>query len=161
MNRARAAAATAGALVVALAASALAAVQTTRLSHEQSASDVRASALAAGRQIAIDIAQYDYRTIDQDFTRVTQESTGKFLSDFSTASAGVRGEIVAAKAVSKATVAAAGVVSSSATSAQVDVALNRLVTNAAAPKGTQAAFGLQMLLVKRHGRWLASQVNPL
>jgi len=161
MNRARAAAVAAGALVVALAASALAAVQTTRLSHEHASAEVRESALAAARQIAVDIADYNYQTIDRDFTRVTQEATGKFLSDFSTQSAGVRDAIVAAKAVSQATVAAAGVVNASANSAQIDVALNRTVTNASSPKGTQAAFGLQMLLVKRGGRWLASEVNPL
>ena len=161
MNRARVAAAAAALLVIALAGAALAAVQTGRLSHEQSISDDRASALAAARQIAVDIADYDYRQIDKDFTRVTQEATGKFLSEFSTQSAGVRDAIVAAKAVSQATVAGAGVVNANGHSAEVDVALNRTVTNAAAPKGTQAAFGLQMLLVKRGGHWIASEVNPL
>ena len=161
MNHARTVALATGALVVALAGASLAAVQTTRLSHEQSLAQARESALAAARQIAVDIADYDYRTIDKDFTRVTNESTGKFLSEFSTQSAGVRDAIVAAKAVSTAQVAAAGVVTAGPKAAQVDVALNRTVTNAAAPKGTQAAFGLQINLVKRDGRWIASEVTPL
>jgi Mce-associated membrane protein len=161
MNHARPVVLAAGALVVALAGASLAAVQTTRLSHEQSLSQAQESALSAARQIGVDIADYDYRTIDKDFTRVTAESTGKFQSEFATQSAGVRDAIVAAKAVSTAQVAAAGVVTANAKTAQVDVALNRTVTNAAAPKGTQTAFGLQLTLVKRGGRWVASEVNPL
>jgi Mce-associated membrane protein len=160
MNRAIPAVA-AGALVVATAGAALAAVGARQLSHQAALAQARASALDAGRHIAIDIASYDYREIDRDFTRVSAEATGKFLSDFSTQSAGVRDAIVSVKAVSLAQVASAGVVNVSADSAQVIVALNRTVTNASAPKGTSSAFGVQMFLVKRHGRWLASQVNPL
>jgi len=160
MNRALPAAA-AGALVVAMAGAALAAVGAHRLSHDAALAQARASALAAGRHIAVDLASYDYREIDRDFTRVSDEATGKFLSDFATQSAGVRDAIVSVKAVSQAQIASAGVVNVSANSAQVIVALNRTVTNASAPKGTSSAFGVQMFLVKRHGRWLASQVNPL
>jgi Mce-associated membrane protein len=160
MNRALAAAA-AGLLVVATGGAALAAVGAHQLSDQAALSHARASALAAGRQIAVDIASYDYREIDRDFTRVASEATGKFLSDFSTQSAGVRDAIVSVRAVSKAQIASAGVVNVSTSSAQVIVALNRTVTNAQAPKGTSSAFGVQMFLVKRHGRWLASQVNPL
>jgi Mce-associated membrane protein len=161
MNRARPVAAATGALVVVLAGAALAGFQSTRLSHQVSIADARESALAAARQIAVDIADYDYRTIDRDFTRVTSESTGKFLSDFSTQSAGVRDAIVAAKAASQAQVASAGVVTADPSSAQVVIALNRTVTNAQSPKGSQAAFGLQMVLVKHGNRWLAAEVNPL
>lgn len=160
MNRALTAAA-AGALAVTTAGAALAAVGAGQLSHQSSQSHARSGALAAGRQIALDIASYDYRHIDADFTRVSKEATGKFLSDFSTQSAGVRDAIVALKAVSVAQIASAGTVNVSSDSAQVIVALNRTVTNAQAPKGTSSAFGVQMFLVKRHGRWLASQVNPL
>jgi Mce-associated membrane protein len=161
MNRALPVAAATGALVVAAAGGALAAVGARHLSHHQSLQDARVSALAAGRQIAVDVASYDYRHIDADFTRVSNEATGKFQSDFSTQSAGVRDAIVAAKATSTAQVASAGVVNATTTSAQVVVALNRTVTNAQTPKGTQTALGVQMFLVRRNGRWLATQVNPL
>ena len=160
MNRALPAAA-AGALVVAITGAALAAVGVRQLSDDSSLAAARASALAAGRHIAIDVASYDYRHIDRDFTNVSNEATGKFLSEFSTQSAGVRDAIVSVKAVSQAQIASAGVVNVSGDSAQVIVALNRTVTNASAPKGTNSAFGIQMFLVRRHGRWLASQVNPL
>ena len=160
MNRALTAAA-AGALVVATAGAALAAVGAHQASDQHALAQARVQALNAGRQIAIDIASYDYRTIDRDFTRVSNESTGKFRSDFSTQSAGVRDAIVAVKATSTAQVASAGTVNVSLTSAQVIVALNRTVTNTQAPKGTSSAFGVQLFLVKRGGHWLASQVNPL
>jgi Mce-associated membrane protein len=160
MNRALTAAA-AGALVVASAGAALTAVGARQASDQHELSKARVQALAAGRQIAIDIASYDYRTIDRDFTRVSNEATGKFLSDFSTQSAGVRDAIVAVKASSNAQIASAGTVNVSLGTAQVIVALNRTVTNSQAPKGTQSAFGVQMFLVKRGDRWLASQVNPL
>jgi Mce-associated membrane protein len=161
MNRARPVTAAVGALVVATAGLALAAVGARQLSHQQGVDDARSSALAAGRQIAVDVASYDYHRIDADFTRVSKEATGKFLSEFSTQSAGVREAIVAAKAVSTAQVASAGVVNASAASAQVVVALNRTVTNSQVPKGTQSALGVQLFLVKRGGRWLATEVNPL
>jgi Mce-associated membrane protein len=160
MNRALTAAA-AGALVVVTAGAALAALGARQASDQQDLARVRVQALAAGRQIAIDLASYDYRTIDRDFTRVSNESTGKFQSDFSTQSAGVRDAIVAEKATSTAQIASAGTVNVSLTSAQVIVALNRTVTNSQAPKGTNSAFGVQLFLVKRGDHWLATQVNPL
>jgi Mce-associated membrane protein len=160
MNRALTAAA-AGALVVTTAGAALAAVGARHLSQQAELAQARNEALSAGRQIAVDIASYDYRHIDADFTRVSNEATGKFLTDFSTQSAGVRDAIVSVKAVSTAQVASAGTVNVDPNSAQVIVALNRTVTNAQAPKGTNSAFGVQMILVKRGGRWLASAVNPL
>jgi len=160
MNRALTAAA-AGAPVVTTARAALAAGGARHLSQQAELAQARNEALSAGRQIAVDIASYDYRHIDADFTRVSNEATGKFLTDFSTQSAGVRDAIVSVKAVSTAQVASAGTVNVSPHSAQVIVALNRTVTNAQAPKGTNSAFGVQMFLVERGGRWLASAVNPL
>lgn len=161
MNRALSVAAATGALIVTAVAGSLAAVGARHLSHQQQLDNARKAALAAGRQIAVDVASYNYRTIDADFTRVSKEATGKFQSDFTTQSAGVRDAIVAAKAVSTAQVASAGVVNASPTTAQVVVALNRLVTNSQAPKGTQSALGVQLFLVKRGGRWLATDVKPL
>jgi Mce-associated membrane protein len=151
----------AGALVVAVAGAVVTAVELQRLDHSQRATDDRASALAAGRQIAVDIAEYDYRHIDQDFSRVDNEATGQFKQQFGTSAAGVRDAIVAVKAVSTAQVASAGVVNAGSRSATVVVALNRTVVNAQAPKGTTSAFGLQISLQRTSGRWLAAQVNPL
>ena len=161
MNRALPVAGAIGALAVAATGATLTVLGARQLSHQAQLSHARAQALAAGRQIAVDVAEYDYREIDKDFTRVSDEATGSFLKDFSTQAAGVRDAIVAAKAVSKAQIASVGIVNATPRSAQVIAALDRVVTNVQSPKGTSTAFGLQIFLVKSHGRWLASQVTPL
>lgn len=161
MRSASPVAAAVGALVVAVAGAALAAAGAQRLDDSQHTAANRTSALAAGRQIAVDIAEYDYRHIDQDFSRVDAEATGTFKQQFGTSAAGVRDAIVTVKAVSTAQVASAGVVTAGSRSATVVVALNRTVVNAQSPKGTTSAFGLQITLQRKSGRWLASQVNPL
>jgi len=164
MNRAAAVATGATAAVVAVGGGALAAVQAHQLSDRAAIAatvDRQNQALAAGRQIAVDFVAYDYRHIDADFTRVVSESVGKLAKDFATQSASVRGLIVQAKAVSTATVASAALVSVSANGARLLVSLNRTVVNTSRPQGQSDAVDLQIDLVRQHGRWLASGVQPL
>jgi Mce-associated membrane protein len=161
MRRAVAVTAASLACAVAAAGGALAAVGTGQLSHEQSQREAQASALAAARQIAVDFAAYDYRQIDKDFARVAAESTGTFRQQYVTQSAGVRDLIIQVKAISTAEVAAAGVVSATARTAAIVVALNRTVANTKVPKGSTDAFGVEIDLVRQGGRWLASNVKPL
>ena len=161
MTRAVAVATATGALVAVLAGGAVAAVGTHRLSGAEASTGDRTRALSAARQIAVDFFAYDYRHIDADFKRVADESTGTLSSDFVKQSAGVRGLIVQAKAVSTAQVAAAAVVSASSSSARVLLALNRTVTNTSAPKGQTNSVDLEMDLVRKAGRWYATAVKPL
>ena len=147
--------------VVALAGVAIAGVGATKLSRHDDTDARRTQALAAARQIAVDFAVYDYRHIDADFTRVANESTGKFKSQFVTQSAGVRELIIKAKAVSKAEVAGEGLVDATPKHATAVVALDRTVTNTSAPKGQHDSFGLQIELENINGHWLASGVKPL
>jgi Mce-associated membrane protein len=149
------------ALVVALAAGALAAVGATKLSHGDALDEARTQALSAARKVAVDFSAYNYQQLDQDFARVAAESTGAFRDDYLKQSAGVKDLIVQVKAVSTAEVAGAAVVESSARSATVVLALNRLVTNTKVPKGQRDSFGLELTLVKKGSHWLASQVKPL
>ena len=149
------------ALVVALAAGALAAVGSTKLSRGDSLDEARTQALSAARQIAVDFSAYNYQHIDQDFARVAAESTGAFRDDYLKQSAGVKGVIIQVKAVSTAEVAGAAVVEASSTVATVILALNRTVTNTKVPKGQHDSFGLEMGLVNKGGHWLATQVKPL
>ena len=147
--------------VIAIAASATAGAGAVKLSNHDATKSLHAAVLSAGRQIATDFAVYDYRHIDADFSRVANESTGTFKSRFVTSSAGVRELIIKAKAVSKADIAAEGLVDASANRASVVVALDRTVTNTSAPNGQHDSFGLQIDLLRVHGRWLASGVKPL
>jgi len=148
-------------LAVALAGSALATVGARQLSHREDVASLRQSALFAGQQIAVDFSAYDYRHLQDDFNRVVNESTGAFKSQYATQSAGVQDLIIKAKAVSTADVASAGLVDANRDSATVLVAVNRKVTNTSVPNGQSDSFGLQIVLKRVNGRWLASQVKPL
>jgi Mce-associated membrane protein len=147
--------------VIAIAGAASAGAGVLKLSRHDDTKDLHAQVLSAARQIAVDFAVYDYRHIDADFSRVANESTGTFKSQFVSSSAGVRELIIKAKAVSQATIAAEGLVGASANHASVVLALDRTVTNTSAPKGQHDSFGLQIELVRVHGHWLATGVKPL
>ena len=148
-------------LVVAVVAAVLAALSVRSVSASQEGTSVSREALAAGRQIAVDFAAYDYRHINDDFKRVADESVGSFHEKFLTGSASVRDLIVKAKSVSTAEVASAGVVSATSSRATVVVALNRTVDNTSLKKPQTDSFGVQITLVHQRDRWLASDVEPL
>lgn len=149
------------AVMLAAGGAALSAVGARQLSHRAETSSVQSRALSAGRQFAVDLAAYDYRQLDQDFARVSAESTGAFRTNYQKQAAGLQDLITKAKAVSTAEVAGAGVVDSTPSRATVIVALNRTVKNTSVPKGQSDSFGLKLALQNVHGRWLISQVTPL
>ena len=150
-----------GALAVCTAAAAMAAVAAKQVSDREDRSSVREQALAAGRQIAVDFAAYDYRHLQADFKRVVSESTGSFKSQYASQSAGVQDLIIKAKAVSSAEVASAGVVDVGSRSATVVVAVNRTISNTSVPNGQKDSFGVEIQLRLVGGRWLANDVKPL
>lgn len=150
-----------GALVFCTAAAGLAAVAAKQVSDRSEKASVREQALAAGRQIAVDFAAYDYRHLQQDFKRVVDESTGSFKSQYSSQAAQVQDLVVKAKAVSTAEVASAGVVDAGPRTASVVVAVNRTISNTSVPNGQKDSFGLEITLRLVGGHWLASQVKPL
>jgi Mce-associated membrane protein len=135
--------------------------QQSRLSQVTSQQQQREQVLAAGRQIAVDFASYDYRHIDADFSRVANEATGDFKKQFVTQSAGIRPYVVKAKSVSTAQVASEGLVDIAPASATVVIALDRTIKTSTAPNGQQAALGVEIDLVRQGDKWLASGVKPL
>lgn len=149
------------ALLIAVVAAVLAALTARQMSDAEHESSVRAGALAAGRQIAVDFAAYDYRHIAEDFKRVADSSTGKFHAEYLTQSAGAHDLIVKARSVSTAEVASAGLVSADERRATVVVALNRTIDNRSLQQPQNDSFGLQITLLFQRGRWLASEVTPL
>lgn len=149
------------AAVIALVGALLAAFAGRQISRESAATDLRKQVLGAASQIALNFAAYDYRHLAADFKRVADESTGQFHTQYVSQSAQAASLIIKAKAVSTAEVAGAGVSSLAAGKATVVVALNRTITNSSAPSGQNNSFGVQMTLLRQHGRWLASEVTPL
>jgi Mce-associated membrane protein len=148
-------------VLIAVAGAVLAALTALQMSDAKHESSVRDGALAAGRQIAVDFAAYDYRHIAEDFKRVADESTGKFHENYLSQSAQAHDLIVKAKSVSTAEVASAGLVSANEDRATVVVALNRTIDNVSTKQPTNDSFGLEIVLLVQRGRWLASEVNPV
>jgi Mce-associated membrane protein len=148
-------------LAVGVAASVLSALSIRAVSRSEGASAVSVEALAAGRQIAVDFAAYDYRHIAEDFKRVADESVGDFHKQYLTGSTGVHEDIVKLKAVSTAEVASAAVVNATPTRATVVVAVNRTVDNTRLEQPQKEYFGVEISLVHQRGRWLASDLKPL
>ncbi|MBV9292869.1 MAG: hypothetical protein JO222_10515 [Frankiales bacterium] len=130
-------------------------------SADPGSSAFREQVLGVARQFAVDFTAYDYRHISDDFNRVALESTGQFHQQYLTQSAAARDLIVKAKAVSTAQVTAAGLGDVTATKATVVVALNRTIANTSSPSPQPDSIGIQVVLVRQHGRWLASQVTLL
>lgn len=151
----------AAALVLCTGAATLTAVATTQVSDRQDSASLRQQALAAGRQIAVDFAAYDYRHLDADFKRVANESTGTFKKQFTSSFAGLQDLFTKAKAVSTAEVASAGVSDAGPLTATVVIAINRTITNTSVPKGQKDSLGVQLTLRRVGGRWLASDLKPL
>jgi Mce-associated membrane protein len=149
------------ALVIAVAAAVLTALTARQVSAGQQETSLRDEALSAGRQIAVDFAAYDYRHLAEDFKRVADESTGEFKKQYLTQSTGVHDLIVKAKSVSTAEVASAGVVSVDDNRATIVIALNRTVDNESLKQPQSDSFGLQIVLLHRGDRWLATEVTPL
>ena len=149
------------ALLIAVAAAVLAALTARAMSAAEHDSSVRDGALAAGRQIAVDFAAYDYRRLAEDFKRVADESTGEFHKNYLSQSAQAQELIVKAKSVSTAEVASAGLVSADEKRATVVVALNRTIDNVSLKQPANDSFGLEIVLLFQRGKWLASEVNPL
>lgn len=160
VTRGTAAAVASCALVVSAAGAALAAVGARQLSHREHRSSVNEQALAAGRQIAVDMAAYDYRHLEQDYKRVEREATGQFLKEFRSTAEGLQDLILKARAVATAEVESAAVLEATDVVATVLVAVKRTVENARTPAGGQTSyFGVRMTLRHVDGRWLASQVK--
>jgi Mce-associated membrane protein len=131
------------------------------LSRTQSVDNAHDDALAAARQIAVDLTAYDYRHVAADFKRVEDESIGTFHAQFLTQSTGVAPLIVKAKAVSNAEVAGAGLTSVAGDRATAVLALNRTVKNTGNSAGRTDSFAMRMQLQLVRGRWLASAVTFL
>jgi Mce-associated membrane protein len=122
----------------------------------------RDDALAAATTGVAAVLSYDYRTLAHDFTTAEALLTPKFRKQYVTTT-GRAVQPLAAKyhAVSTADVTAAGVVQASASRAVVLVLVNQTVTNTqlAAPRLDRSR--IDVVLVKRGGRWLIDRLNPI
>jgi Mce-associated membrane protein len=148
-------------LVAAVLAAVLTALSARAVSQSAAETSVSDGALAAGRQIAVDFAAYDYRHIAEDFKRVADESVGTFHDKYLSSSTGLHDLIVKSKSVSTAEVASAAVVSATPNRATVVVALNRTIDNKQIAEPAHDSLAVQLSLVRRGDRWLAANLDTL
>jgi Mce-associated membrane protein len=115
--------------------------------------------LAAARQLALNFTSLDYRHYDRDAKNVLNMATGSFRQQFADQTSNLTKLVATNKSVSQGQILDAGIARADARSASVLVAVDSKVTNVAAPKGQARNYRLQVDLVLRSGRWLASNVE--
>lgn len=124
------------------------------------AGDARRDALAASRNAARLLFSYDYRHLEKDFAAGKAVTTGTFAADYARTTSKLVDDVAARyKAVVVAEVSDAGVVSASKNRVVMLVYFNQRSTSslAAAQKITQSR--VTMVMVRKSGRWLVSEVN--
>jgi Mce-associated membrane protein len=132
-----------------------------RLSDANSLDQARSEALAAAQTYAVDVASYDYRTLDQNFALVTSHSTGEFKQQFTKASGAIKPLIVQYKGTAKATVLSAGVVKASTESVTVVMFVDQTVTNSNAATPRVDRNRVSMTVSRHGGQWLIEKVELL
>ena len=135
---------------------------TAALRREHALADARTSALEAGKQSAVALSSYNYKTLDQDFGAVASRSTPTFRDSFNQSSGSLRTVLQQYDATATSTVVAAGVTSASQDRAVVLVFLNQVATNTNQKAGpTTDQSRVEVTLSRSGSRWLIDGVKLL
>jgi Mce-associated membrane protein len=129
----------------------------------QAAADTKAGddALVAARTAAETLFSYDYRSIDDNIAAGKKVVTGTLASDYSATSAIVKPAAVDTKAIVKATVSDAAVVSAASDKVVVLLYLNQ-ATQSKTVQGTKVDMNrVRMTMVPTGGDWKISRAEPL
>lgn len=152
----------AGLAVLLLAADvALGVLLVSRRAHRQALDDARADAVAAARQVLVNLDSISAASVDKDLARVLGGTTGTFRDQFQRSQAQLKELIVANKTRSSAEVRSAGVVRVDTSSATVLVATDRTVSDASTPTGQVVNERWTVDLEKHGGRWLVADLAPV
>ncbi|NUR15294.1 MAG: hypothetical protein HOQ13_03170 [Dermatophilaceae bacterium] len=125
----------------------------------QRVADARDTALAAGRQIAVNFVTMNAATFDADTKRVLAASTGSFQKEYAATIAQLRPVVTANKTVSTVERAEASLVSGDDDSARVIVGVVAPTTNAATPTAEKKTYRLRLDLVKVGDSWKVSSLD--
>ena len=121
----------------------------------------RTSAQAAARTYAVELASYNYRDLNRDFSAVAANSTPSFRRTFAESSNALKSTLSRYKATAVASVVSAGVVSASTSGAVVLVFLDQKIANSTQTKPTTDRSQVEITLVTSGGRWLIDKVTLL
>jgi Mce-associated membrane protein len=119
----------------------------------------RSEALAAGRQLAVNFATLDARTVDADTDRVKAGATGEFLASYTRSLADLRSLVVENKSSSRVERAEAALVSGDLDSAQVIVGVVAPTRNAVAPQGEKKTYRIKLGLREVGGTWKVERLE--
>jgi Mce-associated membrane protein len=131
-----------------------------QLSNQNSLAAERASAVAAAKVFAHDVATYSYRHLHRDFGRVEGESTPSFRRNFIRSSDGLSKVLVQYKATASAKVLAAGVSTISSGKAVVLLFVNQSVANSSQQGVSTDDSRIEVTLLRGgDGRWLLQDLK--
>lgn len=116
-------------------------------------------ALAAGRQLAVNFATLDHRTVDADTARVRDGATGEFLDSYEASLADLRQVIVDNESTSQVERAEAAYVSGDLDSAQVIVGVVAPTSNTNIPEGETKTYRLRLALRSVEGTWKVERLE--
>jgi Mce-associated membrane protein len=148
-----------GVVIVALAVALL--LSLLALGNQDASAGSRTSALATARTDAVQLASYNYRSLNRDFGAVVAESTPSFRRSFTESSNALKSTLTKYKATADATVVSAGLVSASPSRAVVLVFLDQKIANATQASATTDRSQVEITLVSSGGKWLIDQVTLL
>jgi Mce-associated membrane protein len=149
----------AGAVIVAL--SVALALSLSSLGDQDALGNSRASALAAARTDAVQLASYNYRSLGRDFGAVVANSTPSFRRRFTESSDALKSTLTKYKATADASVLSAGLVSATTSRAVALVLLDQKIANSKQATPTTDRSQVEITLVSSGGRWLIDQVTLL
>jgi Mce-associated membrane protein len=126
---------------------------------ERQASQTRASALAAGKQLAVNFVTMNASTFDADTARVLAGATGQFRTEYAATLSQLKPVVTANKTVSRVERAEAALVSADDDSAKVIVGVVAPTTNAATPTPEKKTYRLRLDLVRVGAEWKVSSLD--
>lgn len=146
-------------LVVILGLAAALIVSQMQLSNQNALNADRASAVAAAKTYANDVATYSYLHLKRDFGRVESESTPSFRRSFIRSSGSLSKVLVQYKAKASAKVLAAGVSSITPSKAVVLLFVNQTVANSTQQGVSTDDSRIEVTLERSDGRWLLQDLK--
>lgn len=118
----------------------------------------REPALAAARQVAMDISSIGAENAQDRLARLDAATTGSFREGLSGYAALLQDMLRQGRVTSRATVTATGLEHIDADTATALVSVTATVTDAAMPGGEERHYRLAIQLLRDGDRWLASSV---
>jgi Mce-associated membrane protein len=119
----------------------------------------RAEILQAAREHATNVTTYDFASIDADTARVLAAAAGDFKTSYQAGAARLKAVVLRNRSVAAGSVLEAGIVSAGRDAARVLVVGDTTVTAATARQPQVRPFRMQLQLVRRGERWLASDLR--